>query len=185
MWGRYTSENIHTVDNKAWSTRKGEIKIFKNNCPSYSSTKLLKTLELPLFLIYLSVWFVLFSGMGELFASPNLAAIAEGPLLVSSVQHKSSMEITEEGAEAAAATSLVISRSNPSFSLNQPFFFALMDDKTQAPVFLGVITNPNPGAPAMQSSGGSANLDKVHYPIDDKNGKNDKHYSHSFGGPPK
>nr|XP_046169634.1 alpha-2-antiplasmin-like [Oncorhynchus gorbuscha] len=127
-------------------------------------------------------------GMGELFASPNLAAIAEGPLLVSSVQHKSSMEITEEGAEAAAATNLVISRSNPSFSLNQPFFFALMDDKTQAPVFLGVITNPNPGAPAMQSSGGSANLDKVHYPIDDKNDKNDKndkHYSHSFGGPPK
>ncbi|CAB1348994.1 unnamed protein product, partial [Coregonus sp. 'balchen'] len=121
-------------------------------------------------------------GMGELFARPNLAAIAEGPLLVSSVQHKSSMEISEEGAEAAAATSLVILRSNPFFSLNQPFFFALMDDKTQAPVFLGVITNPNPGAPAMQSSGGSANLDKVHFPIDDKN---DKHYSHSFGGPPK
>nr|XP_046152356.1 alpha-2-antiplasmin-like [Oncorhynchus gorbuscha] len=121
-------------------------------------------------------------GMGELFSSPNLAAIAEGPLLVSSVQHKSSMEITEEGAEAAAATSLVISRSNPSFTLNQPFFFALMDDKTQAPIFLGVITNPNPRASAMQSSGGSANLDKVRFPIDDKN---DKHYHHSFGGPPK
>lgn len=146
------------------------------------AVSLLKTLELPLFLLYLSVWFVLFSGMGELFSSPNLAAIAEGPLLVSSVQHKSSMEITEEGAEAAAATSLVISRSNPSFTLNQPFFFALMDDKTQAPIFLGVITNPNPGASTVQSSGGSANLDKVRFPIDDKN---DKHYHHSFGGPPK
>ncbi|XP_010890305.1 serpin peptidase inhibitor, clade F (alpha-2 antiplasmin, pigment epithelium derived factor), member 2b [Esox lucius] len=112
-------------------------------------------------------------GMGELFTSPNLAAIAEGPLLVSSVQHKSSMEITEEGAEAAAATTVVISRSNPSFSLNQPFFFALMDDKTQAPIFLGVITNPNPGAPAVQSSGGSGG------------DKNDKHFDKSFGEPPK
>ncbi|KAL0973220.1 hypothetical protein UPYG_G00200510 [Umbra pygmaea] len=118
-------------------------------------------------------------GMGELFTSPNLAAIAEGPLVVSAVQHKSSMEVSEEGAEAAAATSVVISRSNPSFSLNQPFFFALMDDETQAPVFLGVITNPNPGAPAMQTRGVSDNVDN------DKNDMSDKSDGSSSGGSPK
>uniref|UniRef100_A0A8B9LUY6 Serpin domain-containing protein n=1 Tax=Astyanax mexicanus TaxID=7994 RepID=A0A8B9LUY6_ASTMX len=91
-------------------------------------------------------------GLGELFTSPNLAGIADGPLVVSSVQHKSSMEINEEGAEAAAATSVVISRSNPSFTVNQPFFFALMDDSSQTPLFLGVISNPNPSEAAVISN---------------------------------
>ncbi|KPP74118.1 alpha-2-antiplasmin-like, partial [Scleropages formosus] len=91
-------------------------------------------------------------GLGELFSGPNLPRIADGVLLVSSVQHKSSMELNEEGAEAAAATSVAILRSSSSFCVNQPFFFALLDDITQAPIFLGVITNPNPGAPLVQRS---------------------------------
>uniref|UniRef100_A0A669CKX3 Serpin domain-containing protein n=1 Tax=Oreochromis niloticus TaxID=8128 RepID=A0A669CKX3_ORENI len=90
-------------------------------------------------------------GLGEIFSSPNLAEISDGPLLVSSVMHKSSMEINEDGAEAAAATTVVISRaSNPVFHLSQPFFFALMHDVTKIPVFMGVINNPNPGAPILQ-----------------------------------
>ncbi|XP_062328260.1 serpin peptidase inhibitor, clade F (alpha-2 antiplasmin, pigment epithelium derived factor), member 2b [Osmerus eperlanus] len=117
-------------------------------------------------------------GLGELFVGPNLAGISEGPLLVSSVHHRTSMEINEEGAEAAAASSVGVSRSNPSFNLNQPFFFALMDDMTQAPIFLGVITNPNPEAPVLQK-GGSGNKDKFEYPIDKNLG------GLSFGGPPK
>ncbi|XP_058269302.1 serpin peptidase inhibitor, clade F (alpha-2 antiplasmin, pigment epithelium derived factor), member 2b [Hemibagrus wyckioides] len=83
-------------------------------------------------------------GLGELFSSPNLSGISEGPLLVSSVQHKSSIEINEEGAEASAATSVAVSRSNPSFTVNQPFLLALIDDSTQTPLFMGVIFNPNP-----------------------------------------
>merc|ERR1712142_571302 len=35
-------------------------------------------------------------GLGEIFSQPNLAAMADGPLLVTSVMHKSSMEINEE-----------------------------------------------------------------------------------------
>ncbi|XP_061575583.1 serpin peptidase inhibitor, clade F (alpha-2 antiplasmin, pigment epithelium derived factor), member 2b [Cololabis saira] len=109
-------------------------------------------------------------GLGEMFQSPNLAEIADGPLLVSSVLHKSSMEINEEGAEAAAATTVVISRaSNPIFHLSQPFFFVLMDDTTQIPIFMGVINNPNPGAPVLQR-GDFGSKDKVGFPID----KNDK-----------
>ncbi|XP_070762488.1 serpin peptidase inhibitor, clade F (alpha-2 antiplasmin, pigment epithelium derived factor), member 2b [Enoplosus armatus] len=117
-------------------------------------------------------------GLGEMFSSPNLAEMADGPLLVSSVMHKSSMEINEEGAEAAAATTVVISRaSNPVFHLSQPFFFALMDDMTQVPIFMGVINNPNPGAPILQR-GELGSKDKVGFPID-------KNHVGSFGGPPK
>ncbi|XP_044057385.1 serpin peptidase inhibitor, clade F (alpha-2 antiplasmin, pigment epithelium derived factor), member 2b [Siniperca chuatsi] len=117
-------------------------------------------------------------GLGEMFSSPNLAEMADGPLLVSSVMHKSSMEINEEGAEAAAATTVVISRaSNPVFHLTQPFFFALMDDMTQVPIFMGVINNPNPEAPILQR-GELGNKDKVGFPID-------KNHVGSFGGPPK
>ncbi|XP_061829203.1 serpin peptidase inhibitor, clade F (alpha-2 antiplasmin, pigment epithelium derived factor), member 2b [Nerophis lumbriciformis] len=90
-------------------------------------------------------------GLGQIFASPNLADMADGPLLVSSVLHKCNMELSEEGAEAAAATTIVISRaSQPVFNLNHPFLFALVDHKTKVPVFMGVINNPNPGAPILQ-----------------------------------
>ncbi|XP_042270154.1 serpin peptidase inhibitor, clade F (alpha-2 antiplasmin, pigment epithelium derived factor), member 2b [Thunnus maccoyii] len=117
-------------------------------------------------------------GLGEMFSNPNLANMADGPLLVSSVMHKSCMELNEEGAEAAAATAIVISRaSNPIFHLSQPFLFVLMDDMTQVPVFMGVINNPNPGAPILRR-GEFGNADKVGFPID-------KNYVGSFGSPPK
>lgn len=113
-----------------------------------------------------------------MFSSPNLAGMTDGPLLVSSVMHKSSMEINEEGAEAAAATTVVISRaSSPVFHLSQPFFFALMDDMTQVPIFMGVINNPNPGAPILHRGDGGSK-DKVGFPFD-------KNQAGSFGGPPK
>lgn len=95
-------------------------------------------------------------GLGMLFSKPNLGRISDGPLFVSSVQHMSSVEINEEGAKAAAATSVVISRSNLSFTVNQPFFFAIMDDLSQTPLFMGVITNPNPGASTIVTSPGNS-----------------------------
>ncbi|KAM3615615.1 uncharacterized protein V6R79_005127 [Siganus canaliculatus] len=117
-------------------------------------------------------------GLGELFSKPNLADMVDGPLMLSSVLHKSSMEINEEGAEATAATSVVISRaSSPVFYLTHPFFFALMDDTTQVPIFMGVINNPNPGAPVLMR-GDQGNKDKVGFPID-------KNQVGTFGGPPK
>ncbi|XP_028275389.1 serpin peptidase inhibitor, clade F (alpha-2 antiplasmin, pigment epithelium derived factor), member 2b [Parambassis ranga] len=117
-------------------------------------------------------------GMGEIFSSPNLAQMADGPLLVSSVMHKSSMEINEEGAEASATTAVVISRaSNPVFHLTQPFFFALMDDMTQVPIFMGVINNPNPGAPVLQK-GESGGKEKAGFSFD-------KNHMGSNGVPPK
>lgn len=117
-------------------------------------------------------------GLGEMFSNPNLAEMADGPLLVSSVMHKSLMEINEEGAEAAAATTVIISRASiPVFHMTKPFFFALMDDMTQVPIFMGVVNNPNPGAPVLQR-GELGGKDKVGFPFDKDNAA-------SFGGPPK
>lgn len=116
-------------------------------------------------------------GLGEIFSHPNLAEMADGPLMVSSVMHKSTMEINEEGAEAAAATTVVISRaSNPVFHMTQPFFFAVMDDMTEVPIFMGVVNNPNPGAPVMRT-GEVKSKDKVGFPIDKS--------QTGFEGPPK
>ncbi|XP_077421860.1 serpin peptidase inhibitor, clade F (alpha-2 antiplasmin, pigment epithelium derived factor), member 2b [Vanacampus margaritifer] len=108
-------------------------------------------------------------GLGSIFSGPNLADMADGPLLVSSILHKSAMELNEEGAEASAATTVVISRSsNPVFYLSHPFLFALVDDKTQVPIFMGVINNPNPGAPVLPR-GETKSLDPKDILQNDKN----------------
>ncbi|XP_051533093.1 alpha-2-antiplasmin-like [Myxocyprinus asiaticus] len=90
-------------------------------------------------------------GLGLLFTGPELSRIAHGPLVVSGVQHASSMELSEEGAEASAATSVTLVRSVPTFAVNKPFIFVLVDDASYTPLFLGMVTNPNPGATAEQS----------------------------------
>ncbi|KAG7264452.1 hypothetical protein CRUP_010951 [Coryphaenoides rupestris] len=89
----------------------------------------------------------------------------DGPLMVSSVMHKSCMELNEEGAEAAASTAVIISRaSTPIFNLNHPFFFALVDDMTKVPILMGTVNNPNPGAPILQRAE-AGSKDKVGYSI--------------------
>uniref|UniRef100_A0A671NT20 Alpha-2-antiplasmin-like n=1 Tax=Sinocyclocheilus anshuiensis TaxID=1608454 RepID=A0A671NT20_9TELE len=90
-------------------------------------------------------------GLGLLFTGPDLSRIAPGPLEVSGVQHASSMELSEEGAEASAATSVTLVRTVPTFAVNMPFIFALVDDASYMPLFLGMVTNPNPGATTEQS----------------------------------
>lgn len=89
--------------------------------------------------------------MGLLFTGPDLSRIAPGALVVSGVQHASSMELSEEGAEASAATTVTLVRTVPTFAVNMPFIFALVDDASYTPLFLGIVTNPNPGATTEQS----------------------------------
>ncbi|XP_033027957.1 alpha-2-antiplasmin isoform X2 [Lacerta agilis] len=86
-------------------------------------------------------------GLGELFSAPNFHPITEGPLVVSSVQHRATLEISEAGVEASAATSVSMFRSFSAFNLNQPFLFIIQEDTTGIPLFLGAIRNPNPSAP--------------------------------------
>lgn len=83
-------------------------------------------------------------GLSSLFSNPNLSGISDQQLKVSSVRHASTVEISEEGVEAAATTVITSMRSMSLFSVNSPFFFALIDDTSMIPLFLGIVRNPAP-----------------------------------------
>ncbi|XP_019401406.1 PREDICTED: alpha-2-antiplasmin [Crocodylus porosus] len=85
-------------------------------------------------------------GLKELFSAPDLQKITDEPLLVSSIQHQSTLELAEEGVEASAATSVMLSRSLSTFSLDRPFLFIIFEEITGIPLFVGKIQNPNPSA---------------------------------------
>ncbi|XP_074870210.1 alpha-2-antiplasmin [Carettochelys insculpta] len=85
-------------------------------------------------------------GLEELFSAPDLHKITDEPLFVSSIQHQSTLELAEDGVEASAVTSVMMSRSLSTFSLNQPFFFIIFEETTGIPLFVGSIRNPNPSA---------------------------------------
>ncbi|XP_031633966.1 antichymotrypsin-2-like [Contarinia nasturtii] len=95
-------------------------------------------------------------GMKEMFneEKANLSGLLESKeqLYVSDVLHKANIEINEEGAEAASATSLhiLIPMSAdkhppriPKFKVDHPFLYYIWDTQTQTPVFSGRITKPN------------------------------------------
>lgn len=46
--------------------------------------------------------------------------------------------------EASAATVVTTTRSIFTFSVNSPFLFALVDDASLVPLFMGLVTNPAP-----------------------------------------
>uniref|UniRef100_A0A8C6R086 Serine (or cysteine) peptidase inhibitor, clade F, member 2 n=1 Tax=Nannospalax galili TaxID=1026970 RepID=A0A8C6R086_NANGA len=91
-------------------------------------------------------------GLQELFQGPDLRGISDQRLVVSSVQHQSTMELSEAGVEAAAATSTAMNRmSLSSFTVNRPFIFFVMEDTIGVPLFVGSVKNPNPSAqPQLQ-----------------------------------
>lgn len=78
----------------------------------------------------------------------NFSNISSQPLVVSSVQHKTFVEVNEEGTEAAAVTSIgmrTTSIPEPPFqmSVNRPFFCAIRDNQTGTLLFVGTILNPS------------------------------------------
>ncbi|NXX45296.1 A2AP protein, partial [Tricholaema leucomelas] len=85
-------------------------------------------------------------GLQELFTSPDLQKIADEPLLVSSIQHQSTLELKEDGVEASAGTGVAVSRSVSAFSLDRPFVFIIFEDEAGIPLFIGSVQNPNPSA---------------------------------------
>ena len=66
-------------------------------------------------------------------------------LVVSKVRHKSFVEVTEEGTEAAASTDVeVIAKSAPiyPFHCDHPFLFFIKHNKTNSILFLGRVSSP-------------------------------------------
>ena len=70
---------------------------------------------------------------------------------IDQVIHKSFVEVSEEGTEAAAATAVVMTtesmaQSKPKiieFNANKPFLFFIMDDSSGSILFMGKLENPN------------------------------------------
>lgn len=66
-------------------------------------------------------------------------------LLVSKVIHKSFVEVTEEGTEAASSTAVVVIVGSPPthpFHCDHPFLFFIKHNKTNSILFLGRVSSP-------------------------------------------
>ncbi|XP_068122458.1 alpha-2-antiplasmin [Hyperolius riggenbachi] len=105
-------------------------------------------------------------GLGQLFSSPNLGKITDEPLFVSSVEHQSTLDLNEDGVEAAGTTAIISSRSLLTFTVNRPFIFILFDDNSGLPLFVGFVRNPKPGSPKKEK--GPVVSHEVFSPIDTK-----------------
>lgn len=70
-------------------------------------------------------------------------------LFISNIRHKAFIEVSEEGTEAAAATSVEISRTSHDpgrqtfiFRADRPFLFFIKDSRTNSILFMGKLVNP-------------------------------------------
>ena len=63
---------------------------------------------------------------------------------IGAVRHKTFVEVSEEGTEAAAVTDvvMVVSHGGPHMFVNRPFFFAIRERFSGTILFMGKIMNP-------------------------------------------
>lgn len=83
---------------------------------------------------------------GPEFAGEDFLGMGAGPLIISSIIHKTFVEVNEEGTEAAAATAVVAPRSATfhkfSMVVDRPFFCTIQDNQTGVILFMGFILDP-------------------------------------------
>ncbi|MDX2215039.1 MAG: serpin family protein [Oculatellaceae cyanobacterium bins.114] len=89
-------------------------------------------------------------GMANAFDSSqaNFSGISNQRTSISFVQHKTFIEVNEEGTEATASTAIGVSRSaapiQPPFQMvvDRPFFYAIQDNETGQVLFMGTVVDP-------------------------------------------
>ncbi|XP_044077179.1 alpha-2-antiplasmin isoform X2 [Siniperca chuatsi] len=118
-------------------------------------------------------------GLGSLFSGPDLSGISDHPLRVTGVRHASTIELNEEGMEASASTVVTSMRSVSLFSVNSPFLFALVDDVSLAPLFMGIVTKPAPGNDPMLNDDPHGNSTMGDQPVTEDVRKRDINSKHS------
>lgn len=77
----------------------------------------------------------------------SMAHSTNGNICIGEVLHKTHISVDEEGTKAAAATMVEIVEecallSDWSVILDRPFVFLILDQATNIPVFMGIVTNP-------------------------------------------
>jgi serpin B len=132
----WLEERLTTKNLKAWLGEMGRTKV-KVSLPKFKTTsefELTRTLQKM--------------GMIEAFArSADFSGInGRKDLFISNVVHQAYVDVNEEGAEAAAATGVVVGRTAfvppKLFKADHPFLFMIRHDKTGLILFLGRIVNP-------------------------------------------
>lgn len=87
-------------------------------------------------------------GMHRVFtAGADLSGMAQGPLAISGVFHKTYVRVDEKGTEAAAATGVgIVATSVPPpptpFVVDHPFLYYLVDHASGRVLFIGTVTDP-------------------------------------------
>ena len=89
-------------------------------------------------------------GMGEIFNGADFSGISDENLVVSYVKQDAFVQVDEEGAEAAAITSIgiriesvsIVPRRVIHFQVNRPFLMAIRDKETGTFLFYGLIEDP-------------------------------------------
>lgn len=74
----------------------------------------------------------------------DLSGIADAQLEVSKVKQNTFIEVNEEGAEAAAVTTveIILTSFGPHLFVNQPFIFAIRERTTNTLLFIGAVEDP-------------------------------------------
>lgn len=78
----------------------------------------------------------------------DFSGISNTPAFISRVQHKTLIEVNEQGTEAAAATSVGVTATSlpidPPFQMvcDRPFFYAIHDTQTGSILFMGTVVDP-------------------------------------------
>jgi serpin B len=78
----------------------------------------------------------------------DFSNISREPLWISSIRHKTLLDVDENGTTAAAMVVEVVTVRGrlPSIRVDQPFFLAIRDDRTKLVLFAGVVYDPSRGS---------------------------------------
>ncbi|HEV2442469.1 MAG TPA: serpin family protein [Steroidobacteraceae bacterium] len=91
-------------------------------------------------------------GMGAAFSRANAdfaGLVSRGGFYISDVEHEAVVRVDERGTVAAGATAAqleleAIGPPSVSMTMNRPFFYAIVDGKTGALLFIGTLVDPTP-----------------------------------------
>ena len=74
----------------------------------------------------------------------RMAMVQVGDLCISEVRHKATVDVNEEGTEAAAATSVDMSFHSgpPTYVVDHPFVFMIRERFSGTILFMGRVMNP-------------------------------------------